>query len=151
MQDGCWQLWSRLFLQKGDGKKLTDKCAEMIVEVYLQDMTAKRATVKDIHKLQGFERKSPVAIGVDKQYKNPLKTLFIPATQSVKMSLLKSTCDHVTTMKPNWPKPEPWGSQKGQKHSALTTQDVRLHAPPPTSTWETRKKGANDAPKTYGE
>ena len=40
----------------------------MIVEVYLQDMTAKRATVKDIHKLQGFERKSPVAIEVDKQY-----------------------------------------------------------------------------------
>ena len=72
MQDGCWQLWSRLFLQKGDGKKLTDKCAEMIVEVYLQDMTAKRATVKDIHKLQGFERKSQVAIEVDKQYKNPL-------------------------------------------------------------------------------
>ena len=68
-------------------------------------------------------------------------------TQSVKMSLLKSTCDHVTTMKPNWAKPEPWGSQKGQKHSALTTQDVRLHAPPPTSTWETRKKGANDAAK----
>ena len=68
-------------------------------------------------------------------------------TQSVKMSLLKSTCDHVTTMKPNWPKPEPWGSQKGQKHSALTTQDVRLHAPPPTSTWETRKKGVNDAVK----
>ena len=47
--------------------------AEMIVEVYQQDMTAKRATVKDIHKLQGFERKSPVAIEVDKQYKNPLK------------------------------------------------------------------------------
>ena len=81
----------------------------MIVEVYLQDMTAKRATVKDIHKLQGFERKSQVAIEVDKQYKNPLinaqknslHTSHTDQRQSVKMSLLKSTCDHVTTMKPN--------------------------------------------------
>ena len=54
-------------------QKNTDKCSEIITEVNLPDMTAKRATVKNIHELQEFDRDSPVAVEMDRQYNNTLK------------------------------------------------------------------------------
>ena len=80
-------------------QKSADKCGEIITEINLQDMAAKRATVKHIHELQGFDRDSPVAVEMDRQYNNPLrharkKTLFVPATQT-----RDTVCENVTSGK----------------------------------------------------
>ena len=79
-------------------QKIADKCGEIIMEENVQDMTVKRATVKDIQELQGFERESPIAVEMDRQYNNPLrngrKKIFVPATQT-----RDTVCENVTTAK----------------------------------------------------
>ena len=65
----------------------------------IRDMADKRKLTKDIHELQGFERDSPIAIEIDRQYNNPLrncrkKTPFVPATQTRDIA-----CENVTSSK----------------------------------------------------
>ena len=80
-------------------QKIANKCAEIIKTENIRDMAEKRRLVKDIHELQGFERESPIAVEVDRQYNNPLrncrkKTPFVPATQT-----RDTVCENVTSAK----------------------------------------------------
>ena len=80
-------------------QKISNKCGEIIRNENIRDMADKRKLVKDIHELQGFERESPIAVEVDRQYNNPLrncrkKTPFVPATQT-----RDTVCENVTSAK----------------------------------------------------
>ena len=85
---------SRTGLQRG-----ANKCADIIRTENIRDMAHKRKLTKDIHELQGFERDSPIAVEIDRQYNNPLRncrksTPFVPATQT-----RDTTCENVTSAK----------------------------------------------------
>lgn len=80
-------------------QKSANKCGQIIMNENIRDMADKRKLVKDIHQLQGFERESPIAVEIDRQYNNPLrncrkKNPFVPATQT-----RDTVCENVTTSK----------------------------------------------------